>query len=74
MYPNTVDIEFCHKHQVWRAFDKTKIVAYNTSDKELELTFPHRIKVEKRETISSGSDKRDMCRLHWGEWLPRGNR
>lgn len=69
MYPNHVVIEFCHRHHVWRAFDRSKIIAFNPSEGELTDLFKDYEKLGKKETISAGSDKVDLCRLHYGSWL-----
>lgn len=71
MYPNHVVIEFCHKQQVWRAFDRSKIIAFNRDEDAIEALFADYEKLAKRETISPGSGhKSDLCRLHYGQFLP----
>lgn len=68
MYPNHVVIEFCHKQQVWRAYDRAKIIAYNTSENEIKALFSDKEVLGKKETVSSGGGpKYDLCRLHYGE-------
>ena len=69
-YPRYFSREFCWKHQVWRAFDGAKIVAYDTDKDNLESICDKGETISKKDTRLPGSrtgSVSDGCRLHYGQ-------
>lgn len=74
-YPREVSREFCHKHQVWRAFDGVKIVAFDADKDVLEDICPHGSTIKKSDTRVPSTRKglwNDGCKLHYGAEIERG--
>lgn len=65
-YPRTVEMEYCHRHRVWRSFDGAKIVAYHEDDDVLAEITPNHHKIRRSETaVNDGNGgKTCICRIY----------